>query len=505
MPAAVDATEDVVRGSPREAVSRYLQLCRKGRYAEAADWLHLSASQRARGPELAQRLHRVMSRYVWLDVDTISDQPDGNQKDGLPFHVEELGKIKDPTGLREPLRLTRVQQVDGTRWLFARASIDQIDDWYETLKDRWIIEHLPPALLREGPFELLYWQWLAVPLITLLAWLLGAVLSRVSCAVGARLARRTRWNWDDRWVERSRAPLTLAWMTFAAYGLLRFVGLYQPAEQAVAKLLQTALLFAFFWEVLRTLEVLALGVVQSQWARTYPSSRALVPLAGRAAKLILGAIAIVATLAHLGYSVTSLVAGLGIGGVAVALAAQKTVENLFGAFSLGVDQPIREGDFIKVEDVLGTVEAIGLRSTRIRTLDRTLVAIPNGKLAEMRLESFTVRDRLRLACNLGIAYQSSAAQLREVLTGFERVLRSHPKIWSESVVVRFSNITDNALVIEVMAWFTTTDYAEFQLIRQETLLAFMDVVESAQTQFAFPTRIMQLVQGPNPTPGPVEP
>jgi MscS family membrane protein len=213
----------------------------------------------------------------------------------------------------------------------------------------------------------------------------------------------------------------------------------------------------------------------------------------RMAKILVLVLAALTLLSELGFSVTSLIAGLGIGGLALALAAQKTVENLFGAFSIGADQPFREGDFVRIEEFVGTVEAIGLRSTRIRTLDRTLISIPNGKLADMRLESLTERDRMRLACIIGLVYSTTAAQMREALEGFERVLRSHPRIWPDAVVVRFKEFGDSSLNIEIMAWFQTRQWSEFQLMRQEVLLQFMDVVEKAGSSFAFPTRTIHVV------------
>lgn len=203
----------------------------------------------------------------------------------------------------------------------------------------------------------------------------------------------------------------------------------------------------------------------------------------------------VTLLSGLGYPVTSLIAGLGIGGLAVGLGAQKTLENLFGAFALAVDQPFREGDFVKVDDFVGTVESIGMRSTRVRTLDRTVISIPTGKLADSPLESFAARDRIRLAFTLGLVYGTTVAQVREVLAGLEEVLRKHPRIWPGAVVVRFKEHAASSLDIEVMAWLMTTDYAEFQKIREDVLLGFTHVVERARTSFAFPTRTVHLVQG----------
>jgi MscS family membrane protein len=271
-----------------------------------------------------------------------------------------------------------------------------------------------------------------------------------------------------------------------------FLGLPASVQVLSQRVERTGFLIAIFWACERAIDVTQRLVAESAWAQERPASRALLPLSARIGKVVLAGIALVALLAELGYSVTTLLAGLGIGGLAVALAAQKTVENLFGALSLGADQPFREGDFVRVEDVVGTVEAIGLRSTRIRTLDRTLVSIPNGKLAEMRLETFAARDRIRLACTLGLVYGTSVSQMRDVLAELEKALREHPKIWPESVVVRFKEFGSSSLDIEIMAWFVTRDFAEFQLIRQEMLLRFMEVVEAQGSAFAFPTRTLHV-------------
>jgi MscS family membrane protein len=202
----------------------------------------------------------------------------------------------------------------------------------------------------------------------------------------------------------------------------------------------------------------------------------------------------VAVLNELGFQVASLLAGLGIGGIALALAAQKTVENLFGSVAIGVDQPFRVGDVVRIEDVTGTVEAIGMRSTRIRTLDRTVVSYPNGKLADMRAETLASRDRIRLVANLGLAYGTTAEQMRAVLAGVEAALRRQPKLWTESLSVRFTEFRDSTLNVEVIAWFTTSDWSEFTAIRQEVLLELMAVVERAGTTFAYPTRTVHVVQ-----------
>jgi MscS family membrane protein len=209
-------------------------------------------------------------------------------------------------------------------------------------------------------------------------------------------------------------------------------------------------------------------------------------LVTRVGHVALAAIAVIALLSHLGYPVASLIAGLGVGGLAVALAAQKTLENLFGAFAIGADQPFQEGDFVRIDDFMATVESIGLRSTKFRTLDRTLITIPNGKLADMKLESFTARDRLRFTTMVRLLYSTKPEQVRRVIAGLERALRAQPKLWPDGVTTRLVQLGTNSLDIEVAAWFDTADFNEFQRIREELLLSFLAVVAEAGASFYAP-------------------
>lgn len=364
---------------------------------------------------------------------------------------------------------------------------------------RSLTDRLPAPLLRPGPAHLRWWQWIALlPTAAVIVAIgsLGGRLLRRGLRAGTR---RTETTWDDLALDRLSGPLT--GFSMLAVGLIcaPFLSLEGGWAAGVYLALRIGFVVMLFWAVWRLIDIARQSLARTRWALALPASRSLIPLGARLTKVGVAAFGLVVILSTLGYPVTTLVAGLGIGGLALALAAQKTVENLFGAFSIGVDQPFREGDFVKVDDFVGTVEAIGLRSTRFRTLDRTVVTLPNGRLADMRLESFSARDRLRLAMVIGLVYETTAAQMREALQGFERVLRAHPKIWPDAVVVRFSELAASSLNVEVMAWFATTDWSEFQCIRQEVLLAFMDVVERAGTSFAFPTTTVHVAPHAAPT------
>jgi MscS family membrane protein len=191
-------------------------------------------------------------------------------------------------------------------------------------------------------------------------------------------------------------------------------------------------------------------------------------------------------------NVSALLAGLGVGGLAVALAGQRTVENLFGGMVLILDQPVRVGDFFRYGDKLGTVEDIGLRSVKIRTLDRTLVSIPNGNFSQMELENFAARDKIRLSTTLGLRYETTAAQLETVIRELRQALLAHPKVDPDPARVRFTRFGAYSLDVEILAYVKTSDFNEFLEVQQELFLRFMRVVEDAGTGFAFPSQTLYL-------------
>ena len=355
---------------------------------------------------------------------------------------------------------------------------------------------IPEPLRAMGPGGLAWWQWIGLAIAILTSWVIGRLLAGIAAWLAGRVVGHTETAFDDVLLDRLRGPLralaTIALLRVALPLLLLPDHIHEAAIDVLLVLFGLTLV----WAALRTIDVMVTQLASAQWAIERPSSRALLTLLGRTAKVIVIVIAGIGFLSGLGLPIASLIAGVGIGGIALAFGAQKTIENVFGAFAIGVDQPLREGDLVRVDSDIGTVEAVGLRSTRIRTLDRTLVSLPNGKLADMRIETFAARDRCRFAAIIGLVYDTTAAQLRDVLAGFERTLREHPGIWPDDITVRFRGFGESSLDIELIAWFSTSDYPTFRTWRQEVLLGFMDVVEHAKSGFAFPTRTVHLITEP---------
>jgi MscS family membrane protein len=483
-PAATAPAEQVDPDSPRTSVVRYLELCRAGEYGEAAAYLDLSDAEKPDGPQLARRLKAVLDRRIWVKPETLSPRSLGDTSDGLPSGVEEVGVVQGPGG-PQPVRLVRRHFPDGARWIFTRSTVDRIDGWYHRLPDRWEEELIPERLLRTGPRDLLWWQWIALPILFVLALLLGALLGWGTRLLLARIATRTKITLDHALLLRLSAPLTLLWAVICVDLALPRLALYPPAEAFIDRLVRAGLFVAVLWVVARSIDVGAMRLLERPGTGANPAARSLLPLGAKAAKVTLVVLAAIAALSELGYPVASLVAGLGLGGVVLALAAQKTVENLFGSLAIGVDQPFRVGDYITVDGLSGTVESIGLRSTRLRTLDRTLVTMPNGKLADMRIESFAERDRIKFACTLALPRDTSAKVLRAVLTGARARLVGSPKIWP-TVSVALTRIGDASVDVEILAWFRTTSSDEFTTLREEALLGLIEEVEKAGASLVAP-------------------
>ena len=210
------------------------------------------------------------------------------------------------------------------------------------------------------------------------------------------------------------------------------------------------------------------------------------PIGRRAAKVFLTVIAVVVLLQNVGLDVTGLLAGLGVGGIAVALAAQKTIENVFGGISVIADQPVAVGDLcrFRADGTTGVIEEIGMRSTRIRTPERTVISIPNADFAQRELENLAARDRIRIYAVLGLRYETTPDQLRGVLDGLRRLFGGHPLVSPELLRINFIGFGATSLDVEISAYVKTTDLDQFAAVREELFLSVIDTVAQCGTSLA---------------------
>jgi MscS family membrane protein len=284
-----------------------------------------------------------------------------------------------------------------------------------------------------------------------------------------------------------------------------WLGLNALVEGFISSLVKAAVTAALFWALIRALGVIEKRVIASAWAAQRADVLSLAPLGGRLAKVLVGFLGFAAVLSQFNIPVGTLLAGLGIGGIAIALGAQKTLENVIGSIAIVSDKPFEVGDWIKVEDIEGTVEQVGMRSTRIRTFDRTIISYPNGKLADMRLESFSARDRFRLNTTIGLVYDTKATQIRHIIGEIEAALKANPKVWQDTIIVRLDNLGAYSLNIRIIAWFLAKDTLEYRELNQEFLLQVLEIVERAGSGFAYPTQTLVMPSTPAPPRAPERP
>lgn len=486
------------RDTPRGAMTGFLVAARAGDWERAARYLDLSdlppEERQDAGPALAQRLKRVLDRSLWVDLDNLVDEPRGDLGEaGLRPERDRVGIIDLPQGGRAEVLLERVRD-DGERvWKVSSSTVERVPELYQVYGYGVVEEWLPAPFFELALFDIQLWQWIGLALLLLVAWALAWVLSKLVLLVLRPLARRSTTDLDDELLENGAPPLhLLIGLGIFALGVVA-LRLAVPAEHFFINLVQALVIFAVVWLVFRLVDVV------SRWSSARLSERgqmaaiSMLPLARKTTKVFLAILGLLAVMQNIGLNVTALITGLGVGGLAVALAAQKSIENLFGGMTLVVDQPVRVGDFCRFDgDKVGTVELIGLRSTRIRTLDRTVITIPNGDFAQMKLETFAARDRIRLIHRINLRYETTPDQLRYVLVELRRLLYSHPRVVEDPSRVRLVGFGAASLDLEVFAYVDTTDFNEFLAVQEDVMLRMMDVVEASGTGFAFPSQTLYL-------------
>ena len=479
------------RISPRGTVMGFLSAARKGNAEIAALYLNTPLRGKAAG-DLAAQLALVLDRRLPARLNELSDKPEGSVPDPLRPDEDLVGTINTTKGELDIL----VERVDrgkaGKVWLFSRKTLTAIPGVYEELNAPEAGRKVPEFLLTSRFLNVSLFQWLAVfvgmPLLYLLTGLLNGFLS---FAVGA-LRRRLRKNPHLHNPQILPVPIRLLLLAIAIRWLKSRIGLSLLSRQFWSMTAVIIAIAACTW-----LLILINGWVEHYFAarlrrRHLSGSTSILRLGRRVVDVLVLFGGLLFTLYHFGVDPTAALAGLGVGGIAVALAAQKTLENVIAGISLIADQAVRVGDSLKLGEIVGTVEDVGLRSTRIRTLDRTLVSVPNGQIANMSLETLSARDKFWFHPIIGLRYETTAERLRSIMADTSKLLTDHSYIDSESVRVRFLRIAPSSLDVEIFAYLFARDWNHFLEIQEDLLLKIMDIVQKAGSEIAFPSQTMYL-------------
>lgn len=340
------------------------------------------------------------------------------------------------------------------------------------------------------------WAWLGLLAVVPVVMLVARLAGRVACSVANRRAEQSRIK---KLVVSLRGPVQIGLAT-ALFHLFRIPLPLAPSLDGFLHYCELAVgTVAGLWVAVRFIAWGA-GHIARIFDRSGRShAKAVIPLLQKVLQSAVVLFGVVFLLQNLGIDVGAILAGLGIGGLALALAGKRTVEDLFAGVTLVMDQPARVGDFCKFGTSSGTIEDIGLRSTRVRTADRTLITIPNAKLCELPIENVTARERILLKTTLSLRYETTPSQMRGVLDGIRTLLESREDI-APGARVRFVEYGEAALNLEIFCYVATRDINQFLKTREEIFLGLMDVVEKEGTGFASPSPPVILQQAPASVP-----
>ena len=491
--------------SPRDTMRTFIEQwdnARAGKselFLKTMDLSQIAAAVREQeGSLLGEYLIEVLYRIGLPLRQEISDYP--NRRGPYTHFVHPMGSVE----------IHPIEQEDGSiQWRFSAETMASARHLFMALEDmplaadtvraestpfftiRNNVRSIHRDLLRETGGGMEVWQWIAlalwlvisIPVSWFLSWVVAKLLRLKKAEEDQMLAPEIRFLW----------PLRLIFVAGIGLVALRILGLPQAVDMPLRVLIGVTLSLAGGWLAYHLVDKIS-RVLDSHSQRYRYRDEVLRSLATSLAKLavIIGAVLFLAEILSLPYQ--GVLAGLGIGGLAVALAARSTLENFIGGITLFADKPIEVGDFCRLGDHLGVIEAIGLRSVKVRSIDRTVVTIPNAEFVNLYIENFTRRDRILLRTTIGLRYETTPDQMRWVLVEIRKLLLQHPMVTEEPARVRFVGFGDHSVDIEIFAYVRTNDNNVFLGVREDLFLRLIDLVDASGTGFAFPSTVNYLAK-----------
>lgn len=435
--------------------------------------------------ESALRIHAIYSaRALKIDPTRFSDEP------GWVNPETRRASVAPHAALPE---VVVERQADGA-WRWTRSALDSVDEQYEDsllLGERGLVRYMPDWL-RARALGVELWQALALVII----FVVGLGLRQVIRVVlkhrlasfaerrGARLAAEI-----VKVVATPGAMLIGALMLRLAYPKL---GLSLDAAVALATLARGLVVVAVVFALYRLVDVLAAHMSLRAEVSESRLDDQMVPLVRTSLKLILVLAGVLIVLQNLNVNVASLLAGLGIGGLAMALAAKDTIANFFASVMIFVDRPFRIGDWIKVEEVEGSVEEVGFRSTRIRTLADSLITLPNARLAEAKIDNLGVRRQRRIAATFALAYDTPVERVEAFVEGVRAIIWASDKTLKHKFEVHLKDLGSSSLDVMLHCYVEVTSWSEELTTRHDMFLEILRLAEAIGVRFAFPTRTLHI-------------
>lgn len=478
------------RDTPRHALMGFLKRGDSDDYETAARYLQPIPGQHTDLSERARELHALQGRLKG-NIALLSDDPNGTLDPGLRPGQVRAGTLVVGSETADFI-LIKVDDPDsGKIWLISKDTVAQIPKLYAALQ-----REAPSVASRIVPASLTARQLLGMSLAQWAAWFLSIPLSLLLAGVvvfllslpGRVQSRLRQLPSRPIWETRHFLPLKGIIAILLHMAFVYLIGPPILYRVYYFRLMAVLLVACFVW-LTSTITDRSFEIALNRARTQHKGGESILILLKRLTRVGLLIIAVLVTLSLFGVDVRTTLAGLGIGGIAIVLAAQKTLENLIGGISLLMDKAVQVGDFCRIGDQLGTVEDIGLRSLKLRTLGQNLLVVPNGSLAQMEFQNMTRRSKLLISQTFSLRIESQAWQLRFVLDRVQNMLNQHPGIERDNCRVRVTSFVGAAFQLELFAYGTTGDMAQFSAIQQDVILKIAEIVEASGTRFAAPTQL----------------
>ncbi len=475
--------DELQRDTPRSSILGYLQAARSGDYEKAAKYLDLrnlpDEISDIGGEELARQLKVVLDRTLWIEIDGMNDTNDGHSDDNLPSYRDLVGMVSANEKVYEIL----YQRVPGEGktfiWKFSNRTVADIPELYDHHGFNRIEEKLEEIFPRGKFLKIDLWMWT----LALTVLFLSFFLAKPICMILVLLVRRMQPELLGEIERFINGPVRFMIMVYMAVILYRNNFHLTVEAQAIANA-GTIRIVIHTWFFVRLVS-LAKDYFANRLEKNDKAEAVVLlrPLA-TVLKIIIVIFASLLWLDNVGYNVTTLIAGLGIGGLAVALAAQKSLENLLGTITIYASAPIKIGDFCNVSGTMGTVEEIGLWATQIRTLDRSVIFVPNAQLSAGMIENFSKRDKFRFSRIINLAHETDQEVLSSALQEIEQYLKQNDRLDPDIQRVRLVTIGEYGFEVEIFTFILTVSMPECKQVTEEVNLAINSIVKRAGIEYA---------------------
>jgi MscS family membrane protein len=482
--------------TPRAAVESVFGWLDRAHYnpAKAIRCLDRSGRSVSELRESAQRIKSVYeSRALRIDPKRLSDEPNWvNPQGGKQSFLPHPGLS----------RIDVERQADG-EWRWTRSALDRVDELHEDAlaqRHAYWLEKLP-AWTRTSILGLEVWQGIALLLIVFVAYALRAVIRAVVKVRLAKLAEERGAHLTAQIAQVFATPgacLLLALMLRLTYPSL---GLSLDAAVVVSTSIKALVVFALVVALYRLTDVFSTHLAQRALRTESKLDDQFVPLIRKSTKVVIVIAGVLLVLQNLEVNVMSLVAGLGIGGLAVALAAKDSIANLFGSVMIFTDRPFSIGDWIKVESVEGRIEEVGFRSTKIRTLADTVVVLPNARFMEATIENFSARRARRIHSVIGIGYDTPLEKVQAFVEGIRAIIRANPNTQKDSYEIHFNGFGTTGLEIYVHFFTQRLTWREELRERHNVFSEILRLSQALAVKLSAPSPVLKaemLADTPDP-------